>query len=163
MVADFRRLLGALVENQVDFLVVGGLAANLHGSPRFTQDVDVLYRRAPENHARMVAALSGLSPYLRGAPRGLPFRWDEATIRSGLNFTLTTSAGDIDFLGEIAGGGRYEDLAGTSQAKQIFDISLRCLSLPDLIRTKRAAGRPKDLETIAILEALLEESGESPP
>jgi len=102
---DFETLLRSLSDGRVDFVIVGGLAAVAHGSARLTQDVDIVYSRTPENVRRLVAALASHSPYLRGAPRGLPFRWDEATLHRGLNFALTTTVGDIDLLGEIAGGG----------------------------------------------------------
>lgn len=95
--------------------------------------------------------------YLRGAPPGLPFLWDERTIRSGLNFTLTTSLGDLDLLGEIAGGGRFEDLVPYTIKMNLFGNECLCLELERLIHVKRAAGRPKDLDAIAELEAILEE------
>ncbi|MGH9369768.1 MAG: hypothetical protein ACRD3M_19120 [Thermoanaerobaculia bacterium] len=74
-----------------------------------------------------------------------------------MTFTLTTSLGDLDVLGEITGGGRYEDLLPHAVRIQAFGIEFFCLSLEQLIRVKRAAGRPKDLEVIAELEALREE------
>jgi hypothetical protein len=107
--------------------------------------------------ARLADALAPHSPYLRGAPPGLPFRWDADTIRRGLNFTLTTSFGDLDLLGEIAGGGGYLDLLADSEPASIFGVECRRLGLEKLILVKRAAGRPKDLEVIAELEALKEE------
>jgi hypothetical protein len=105
----------------------------------------------------MARALEPLSPYLRGAPPGLPFRLDPETIRRGLNFTLITSLGELDLLGEIAGGGGYDDLLADSETTQIFGSECRRLGLEKLILVKRAAGRPKDIETIAELEALKEE------
>ena len=120
----------------------------------------LIYRpiaRTPENITRLTAALGPYSPYLRGAPPGLPFRWDAETIRRGLNFTLTTTLGDIDLLGEIVGGGGYTDLLPHSQVVTVSGLDYHCLSLARLIHVKRAAGRPKDLEAIAELEALLEE------
>ena len=151
------RLLGALSEAGVAFILVGGVAARAHGSARITQDVDVSYSRTPENLDRIVRALAPFQPYLRGAPRGLPFEWSVATLKAGLNFTLTTTIGDIDLLGEITGGGRYEDLKPHSLVVTIFGREMRLLDLPWLIHVKRAAGRPKDLEVIAELEVLLEE------
>jgi hypothetical protein len=94
---------------------------------------------------------------LRGAPAGLPFRLDEQTLASGLNFRLTTSAGDIDLLGEIIGAGGYEALEPHSIEVELFGSRCRCLDLPTLIKSKIAAGRPKDLEAIAELRALLDE------
>lgn len=155
---DFEGLLRTLHRHDVEFIIIGGLAATLHGSARLTQDVDVVYAREDVNLARLQAALSDLRPYLRGAPPGLPFRWDVATLRAGLNFTLTTTAGDIDVLGEIVGGGRYEDMLPDTVDVALFGMPFRCLSLQRLIEVKRAAGRPKDLEVVAELEALREAS-----
>ena len=156
---DFETLLRSLSDGRVDFVIVGGLAAVAHGSARLTQDVDIVYSRTPENIRRLVAALASHSPYLRGAPRGLPFRWEEATLHRGLNFTLTTAVGDIDLLGEITGGGNYEAILPHTVALDLFGRRCRCLDLPTLIIVKRAAGRPRDLEVIAELQALLEERG----
>lgn len=154
---DFDALIGALGEAGVEFIIVGGLAATIHGSSRLTQDIDAVYARSDENIEHLVTALRAHEPYLRGAPRNLPFEWSSATIRRGLNFTLTTTIGDIDLLGEITGGGGYEDLLPHSIVVDLFGHECRCLDLPWLIKTKRAAGRPRDLEAIAELETLLEE------
>lgn len=154
---DFKALLRALARGDVECILVGGVAAAVYGSSRLTLDVDVLYRRTPENIRRLILALTPYRPYLRGAPPGLPFRWEPATVERGLNFTLTTNVGDLDLFGEIVGGGSYEDLEPHSATIQIFGIECRCLSLERLIAVKRAAGRPKDLEAIAELEVLLEE------
>jgi predicted nucleotidyltransferase len=154
---DFRALLSALAAGGVEFIIVGGAAATAHGSARLTQDLDVVYRRTSENISRLVRALAPREPYLRGAPPGLPFRWDEETVSRGLNFTLKTSLGALDLLGEITGGGAYEDLLEDSARLQIYGAECLCLGLERLIQVKRAAGRPKDLEAVAELEAILEE------
>jgi hypothetical protein len=121
-----------------------------------TVDVDAVYRRTAENIERLVLALTPYHPYLRGAPRGLPFRWDAATVQRGLNFTLTTDIGDVDLLGEITGGGGYDQLVAATVGIRVFGIECRCLTLDKLIEVKRAAGRPKDFEAIAELEAIRE-------
>jgi predicted nucleotidyltransferase len=154
---DFKALLRALAEGGVECILIGGVAAAVHGSTRLTLDVDVVYRRSPENIERLVLALTPYRPYLRGAPSGLPFRWQATTIERGLNFTLTTDVGDLDLFGEIAGGGAYEELLPYSVTIQVFGMECRCLRLERLIHVKRAAGRPKDLESVAELEAILEE------
>jgi hypothetical protein len=156
---DFSALLQRLLSADVEFILVGGLAGNVHGSARATFDIDVVYRRSADNMARLVEALAPLQPYLRGAPPGLPFRLDLETLRRGLNFTLTTALGDIDLLGEVTGGGTYDDLLPASEAVPLFGFTCRCATLEALIRMKRAAGRPKDLEAIAELEALRDERG----
>jgi predicted nucleotidyltransferase len=154
---NFRGLLPVLVSHNVRFIMIGGGAAIAHGSARATYDVDLVYARDPENVRNLAAALQPRQPYLRGAPPGLPFRWDERTIQAGLNFTLTTDLGDLDLLGEVAGGGTYEQLLAASEEINAFGVRCRVVTLEKLIQLKRAAGRPKDLEAIAELQALLEE------
>ena len=154
---DFRRLLEALTGGRVDFIVIGGFAATAHGSAHTTVDLDIVYGRAEENIRRLVEALAPLAPYLRGAPPGLPFQLDAETVKRGLNFKLVTSAGDLDILGEATGGGTYEALVGRSEVRVIFGLDCRFVDLETLIQLKRAAGRPKDLERIAELEAIAEE------
>jgi len=154
---DFAGLLRRLLEADVEFILVGGVAAIVHGSARATFDVDVVYRRSPENIARLVQALAPLNPYLRGAPPGLPFTFDADTIRRGLNFTLETTFGDLDLLGEVTGGGTYEEIVPNCMTVDLFGFSCRAVTLETLVHLKRAAGRPKDLEIIAELEALLDE------
>lgn len=154
---DFPRLLTALVDAHVRFIVVGGAAATAHGSVRLTLDLDIVYERSKENLERIVAALSPHKPYLRNAPPGLPFVFDAETLRHGLNFTLTTAVGEVDLLGEIAGGGTYPALEAHAVTMQLFGRTCRVLGLDRLIEAKRAAGRVKDLEAIAELEAIRDE------
>src|SRR5262249_30586722 len=146
-----------LARSKVEFILVGGVAAAAHGAARATYDVDVVYSRSTDNIRRLVDALGPLQPSLRGAPPNLPFVFDVPTVTAGLNFTLTTTVGDIDLLGEIAGGGFYKDLTGHTQRIHVFDIDCDVLTLEKLIAVKRAAGRAKDLEAIAELEAIREE------
>jgi len=155
---DSPALIRALSEAGVEFIIVGGVAATIHGSAHVTWDLDVVYRRTPMNISRLAAALEPLHPYLRGAPDGLPFRFNPATISRGLNFTLTTALGDLDLLGEVAGGGTYEQLVADAETASLEGYDVRCVPLRTLIALKRAAGRPKDLNMIAELEALLDES-----
>ncbi len=154
---DFGGILRALDDARVRHILIGGAAATAHGAARLTQDIDVVYDRAVDNLERLVAALTPHDPYLRGAPPGLPFLFDVETIERGLNFTLTTALGPLDLLGEVTGGGGYSDLLPHAIEVEAFGVSCRCLDLPKLILVKRAAGRPKDLEAIAELEAILDE------
>jgi predicted nucleotidyltransferase len=154
---DFEGLLRRLLEARVEFILVGGLAATVHGSARATFDVDIVYARSADNTSRLVTALTSLDPYPRGAPRGLPFSFDASTIAHGLNFTFETTMGDLDLLGEVTGGGRYEDLLSHAEEIRLFGWRCLCVTLETLIDLKRAAGRPKDLEILAELEALRQE------
>ncbi|MGB9178377.1 MAG: hypothetical protein WCB68_03945 [Pyrinomonadaceae bacterium] len=154
---DFHALISLLATSRVEFIIVGGAAATAHGSARLTQDLDIVYRRTDENVLSLVSALSPYEPYLRAAPEGLPFVWDEQTIWKGLNFTLSTKLGAIDLLGEVTGGGNYNELLPFSITLQLYGVECLCLGLERLIYVKRAAGRPKDLEAIAELQAILDE------
>ena len=148
-------VLRALHASQVEFVVIGGVAANAHGSARVTYDLDLLYARADANIARLAHAMAPFTPYLRGAPPGLPFQWDARTIAGGLNFTLTTTVGSVDFLGEVAGVGRFEDaIAHATPMNLDGKHNTLVINLSWLILAKRAAGRPKDLEVLAELEIL---------
>ena len=157
MIASLSEVVRVFNAAGVRFVVIGGWAGLIHGSARSTNDVDFVYARDDENLARVIAALAPHQPYLRGAPPGLPFRWDVQTLRSGLNFTLTTAIGDIDLLGEVAGGGIYENVISQTLEVEAFGVSCRVVTLELLIQLKRAAGRPKDFEAIAELQLLLDE------
>jgi predicted nucleotidyltransferase len=154
---DFERVLTGLRSAEVSFVIIGGVAATVHGSARLTSDVDIVYERSLANIARLVKAIAPLKPYLRGAPAGLPFRFDVETVRRGLNFTLTTDAGSLDVLGEITGVGDYCAVLAVSENVSLYGAIYRCINIDALIVSKRAAGRPKDLEAVAELELIRDE------
>jgi predicted nucleotidyltransferase len=156
-VPDFLSIIKLLTGHGIDFIVVGGVAANLFGSARLTYDLDIVYSRREENLRNIVTAFQNANPYLRGAPPGLPFKLDFRTLKNGLNFTLTTDMGPIDLLGEIPGAGSYEALLHDSLEINELDLGFRCVTLQRLIQLKNAAGRPKDLESLAELRAILED------
>jgi hypothetical protein len=158
-VPDFLSIIKLLTGHEVDFIVVGGVAANLFGSARLTYDLDIVYSRKEDNLRKMVTAFQNTNPYLRGAPPGLPFKLDFRTLRNGLNFTLTTDLGPIDLLGGIPGARSFEELINDSVEINESDLRFRCVTLPRLIELKNAAGRPKDLESLAELRAILDDLG----
>jgi hypothetical protein len=102
---------------------------------------------------------------LLGAPAGLPFRLDVATLQAGLNFTLTTDCGDLDLLGEVSGVGTYAQALGQSEECTLFDLPIRILSLDGLIAAKKAAARHKDRSHLLELEELkkLRDAGAAGP
>ncbi|MBV9124387.1 MAG: hypothetical protein JO112_13590 [Planctomycetes bacterium] len=163
MIASLEQFASLLQGQGVRFIVIGGWAAIIHGIARNTEDVDLVYARNADNIRRLVEALRPHQPYLRGVPPGLPFRWDERTVQAGLNFTLTTSLGDLDLLGEVSGGGTYEELLPFTEEATAFGITIRVVTLERLIQLKRAAGRTKDLLVLSELQALLEENGPGKP
>jgi hypothetical protein len=148
-VTDVQRLLDALKGASVDFVVVGGVALVLRGSGRVTMDLDVCYARDRDNLRRLAEAVAPFHPRLRGAPPELPFLWDDRTLASGLNFTLTTDVGDLDILGEIPGIGDYSKVAAGSSELIVGTTPVLVLDLDALELAKRAAGRAKDLLDLA--------------
>lgn len=153
-VLDIEAILRRLGDQQVDYVVIGGLAMIAHGSAYITKDVDICYSRTPTNITALAAAFTPLHPYLRGAPAGLPFSFDVPTIQAGLNFTLMTDLGDVDVLGEVSGLGNYAQVAAQAETRTIFGLPVRVLSLEGLIAAKRAAGRLKDRNHLLELEEL---------
>ena len=162
MAVDLAQIIPPITTAKIDFILIGGMAAILHGSARVTFDVDLVYSRTAANIERLADALAPYKPYLRETPAGLPFEWDVKTIRNGLNFTLTTDLGDIDLLGDV-GGETYQTLLPHSFEVEAFGVHFKCIDLPTLIRIKEAAGRRKDLEAIAELRVLLEEMEKKQP
>jgi hypothetical protein len=151
---NFAALLQRLVHAQVEFVVIGGIAVLTHGHVRATLDLDICYARTPENLERLERAIAPIHPRLRGAPEGLPFFFDRQTLRNGLNFTLVTDEGELDLLGEVTGIGGYGDMALEADLVTAYDVTFKLMSLDDLIRTKAATGRPKDLLDLEALRAL---------
>ncbi len=153
---DVEKLLTALHAKDVNFVIIGGVAAVVQGSAYVTADFDFCYSRGKENLAKLAVALAPLHPSLRGAPKNLPFRLDANTLRSGCNFTLETDLGAVDLLGEVSGLGSYEKLLPFSEELELYGMRCKVLTLEGLIKTKKAAGRAKDLMLLPELEALLE-------
>jgi predicted nucleotidyltransferase len=146
----------ALYDAGVEFVVIGGAAMGLQGSAHLTKDIDFCYARTVKNMECLAKALVPFHPVLRGAPRDLPFLFDAKTIAHGLNFTLSTDLGDLDFLGEVAGLGSFPEVLATSDVRNVGGVDCRVLSLEGLIKSKAAAGRPRDLYVLPELRGLNE-------
>jgi predicted nucleotidyltransferase len=166
---DAGAFLKLLAAHNVQFVLIGGQAMVALGSAHVTYDTDICYQRTPANLAALVAAFAPIHPYLRGAPPGLPFRFDVPTLAAGLNFTLDTDHGAIDLLGEVSGVGNWDQVLAQSVEKTMYGLTIRVLSVEGLIAAKKAAGRNKDqshllelLELKKILDAAkpVEEKGE---
>ena len=147
-------LLDALLAAEVEFVVVGGLAAVLHGAPLVTSDVDIVHRKTPENIARLLSVLLPLHARARGDRRVLPPT--ESALAGRGHILLDTDWGAVDVLCEIGDGQDYEWLLSRSELIERGDRSVRIVSLPALIELKRAANRPKDRLAIPVLLATLE-------
>lgn len=152
-------MLRSLIDHGVRFVLVGGLAAQVHGSPSLTGDLDICYARDGENLGALAATLSELSAVRRGLPADAPTMppLDARTLRAGGLFTLTTTAGDFDLIATPDPGLDYEHLRTSAVSTTVAGQPVLVASLADLIDMKRAAGRPKDRIELEILGALREE------
>ena len=154
-------VLEALVRGGVRFVVIGGVAGRLHGSPSLTRDLDLCHERSEANLSALSAVLLAAHARLRGVDDEVPFLLDARTLRAGGSFTFTTDHGDLDILALPAGVEGFEALAAHAESIDLGGFMVEVASLEDLIRMKRAAGRPKDLIEVEVLEALRDELGGS--
>lgn len=151
--------LRTLSEHGVRFVLIGGYAAALRGSPMITGDIDICYARDDANLQALAATLEELGATLRGAPPDILFRLDAATLKAGDHFTFSTKAGAVDCLGIPAGTDGFADLDASATDEDLDGLTVRVASIDDLIRMKQAAGRPQDLIAVEWLSALRDELG----
>lgn len=162
MVTDFETAFKVLSEAKVRFIVVGAYAAVAHGSSQVTRDLDICYERTAENMQKLAAALAPFHPHLRGVDPHLPFVLDGHALAQGMNFTLDTDLGELDLLGQLSGIGGFDALVNNAHTLRLHQQDVQVASLDDIIRSKRAAGRAKDLNAIPELEVLRELHGHRP-
>jgi len=141
----------------VRFVLIGGLAANVLGSPSITYDLDICYARDEANLAALAAALTELGARLRGVRERVPFRLDALTLKRGDSFTFTTRAGSVDVLATPSGTRGYDELEADASEIELAGVEVRVASIDALMRMKRAAARPKDRIELEVLEALKDE------
>lgn len=158
---DPAAILGALNEQGVRYVLIGGFAAGIHGSPYVTTDVDVTPAVDAANLERLSAALTVLEARIRtdGIPEGLAFRHDGASLALGNVWNLATRSGDLDLALIPSGTSGYDDLVRDALRLQILGVEVRVASLADVVRSKAAAGRAKDRAQLPLLRRLLEEGG----
>jgi hypothetical protein len=152
--ADLAALLDALVAARVEFIVVGGAAAVLHGAPITTQDLDIVHRRTPENVHRLLAVLDRLDAVVRD-PAGRRLRPQQEHLLGQGQLNLLTSLGPLDPLCQLHDGRGFEELLPRTTRVTDGAISIDVLDLPTLIEVKTAAGRARDRLVVPVLLALL--------
>lgn len=154
--SDPRRIFETFQRQEVDYVVIGGIAVIAHGHTRNTRDVDFMAATDRANLKRVAAAFRGLHARLSGVDDHLSDTdvYDPDTLASGANFTLETDAGGLDFFSQVPGAARYEQLRQRALVVDLGGLTIRVAGLDDLIRMKRHAGRPQDLADIAALTAL---------
>lgn len=152
--SQLEKVAEVLLRDGVEFIVIGGQAESIHGSPRVTYDVDLCYRRTRENLEHLARALNELDVVLRDAPPDLPFRVDAAALGLGDNYTFETRYGPVDLLGHLEPLGTYEEIIQNVEHVRLGDIEIPVISLDDLIRVKEHTQRPKDVESLRHLLAI---------
>jgi hypothetical protein len=154
----FERILEVLVRHEVRFLVIGAVAAIAQGSPLPTEDVDITPARDPENLERLAAALHELRATLRveGQPEGVPFPFDATSLAGNEIWNLRTPHGDLDVIFVPAGTRGFDDLRRDAIVVDFGHSRVSMASLADVIRSKEASGRPKDVSSLPALRQTLE-------
>lgn len=151
---SFRSMLSGLNRSRVSYVVIGGVAATVHGSASVTIDLDICYDPAPDNLQRLARLLNRWNAYPRGVEPGLPFIMDERTMRAAPVLTLVTDEGALDCMDRVAGVGEWMAVRKASQPVAWDGLRFRVLGLDALIAAKRAANRPKDRIALIELEAI---------
>jgi hypothetical protein len=152
--SELEQFITFFVRHGVEFLVIGGQAETLMGSPRVTYDTDLCYRRTRDNLERLAEALKELKPTLRNAPPDLPIVLDAAALSLGSNYTFDTQIGQLDLLGWVEPIGSYEAMLPASESYSVGEFEIRTIGLEDLIRIKQHIGRAKDRESLFQLLAI---------
>lgn len=153
---DYQGLLKRLVDNRVQFVIVGGFAAVLHGSSVMTEDLDLCVLFEKENISRLLNALKDVHPQHRLVGETRPVRESAEKITYYKNLYLKTDLGYIDVLSELPGIGEYEELAAHAIVISLFDMNCRVLDIDTLMKAKKQMKRSKDKETVVQLKAIKE-------
>lgn len=156
-------MLRILRSHEVAFVVVGGVAARLRGAPLLTQDVDITPEPTTINMERLASALEEMGARLRSAsePEGVEFPFDADLLSTKQLWTLITKHGDLDLVLEPAGFAGFEELADGASPLRVAtqpDLYVEVAALADVIASKEAAGREKDLAALPLLRTTLRES-----
>jgi uncharacterized protein (DUF1330 family) len=164
---EFRvdEIVAVLERHGVKYVVIGGIASVLHGSPHATRDVDITPERSQENLTRLSAALKDLNARVRAADveEGLPFSHDATSLGGVMVWNLTTLHGDLDISFVPSGTEGFDDLSRDAEPIDFHGVTILVASLADVIRSKQAANRPKDQLVLPALREILASRGRSEP
>jgi hypothetical protein len=160
-----KELIDRLVAREVEFVLIGGIAAQAHGSPSLTADLDIVPSWDRDNLRKVARLLAEIAAVRHGVPEDSPPLppLDEGTLLAGAVFTLTTRFGRFDLLANPDPGLDFDALMRSAVEYEFLGHRLHVASLDDLIAMKRAAGRPKDRVELEILGALREEIDRGSP
>jgi predicted nucleotidyltransferase len=155
-----QEIFATLERHAVRYVLIGGMAAILHGAPHVTTDVDIVPEEGRANLQRLSAALKELNARIRiaGEPEGVPFDHSGESLSRVRIWNLVTDLGDLDITFVPSGTSGYDDLIRDAQRMSVRGIEVPVASLADVIRSKEAAGREKDRLVLPVLRRLLEET-----
>lgn len=158
---DPERIITSLASHDVQYVLIGALAARLQGFPRLTADADITPARGRGNLRRLAAALRELDArvYTEAVPEGLPFDCSAEALERASMWNLVTTGGRLDIAFEPSGTGGYEDLREGAVRYEVYGVELLAAGLEDIIRSKMAADRPQDRQDVVILREILERHG----
>ena len=151
---DFIDLLGRLVREGVDFVIVGGFAGTVYGCTLVTQDVDICFDFSLANLLALQKAIRDLHPVHRMTPGRKKLELTEKNCGQFKNLYLDTDMGRLDCLSHIKGVGDYQEVKEASVVVETGGVRLRALNLDSLIESKKAMNRPRDRQAIIELEAI---------
>ena len=150
-------LITTLARYEVRYVLIGAIAARLYGFPRATADADITPATDAANLERLAAALRELDTrvFTEGVPEGLAFDCSAATLRRARLWNLVTGAGRLDLAFTPSGTKGFDDLARDAVKFEVYGTTILAASLPDIIRSKEAAGRPQDLDDVMVMREML--------
>ncbi|MFH1873977.1 MAG: hypothetical protein ABH859_02185 [Pseudomonadota bacterium] len=149
---NFEKLIKKLLDHKVEFVLIGGFAATVHGVSLLTQDIDICIPFTKENLEKIISALQDSNPIYR--ENKIPLSNSAEKLSKLKNLYLTTDFGSLDLLEQVAGLGPYQNLLPQIIEIELFDHKCKVLNIDALIKAKQQMNRPKDKETIVQLEAI---------
>jgi hypothetical protein len=156
-VQNLQTLLKLLIHSPIDFVLVGGFAAVLHGSNQITRDIDICVIHSPDQIRALQDLLKPFHPVYRKQEQTVSFLEAPKNLSTQQDFHLSTDLGILDIITHVKGVGDYYDVLRKSETMQLFAGSCCIISIDDLIKSKKALGRHRDLVVVEELEAILKE------
>ena len=154
--SDFTKIIETLTKYEVEFIIVGGVCAVLHGVPVTTFDLDIVHNRSTENIERLLNALRELEAYYR-IRSDIQIEPDKSGLALPGHHLLITNAGPLDVLGTIGESEDYSDLIKDVGVIEISGKKVQLQGLESLIKIKKFLGAEKDRAVIPVLQRTLEE------
>lgn len=161
---DPERVITVLAKHGVRYVLIGAVAARLHGFPRLTADLDITPARDPENLERLAGALRELDAriYTESVPEGLAFDCSAQMLTRAELWNLVTGAGRLDIAFTPSGTTGFDDLVRGVARFEVYGVDLLVAGLPDIIRSKEAADRPQDRQDVVVMREMLRRGTREP-